>query len=55
MGVYIYPPTSPNYKDADYAEVINEMRYWQSRGYTSVGGDFNSRIGNINTISKSLK
>lgn len=56
MGVYIYPPTSPNYKDTDYAEVINEINYWLCKGFHPyVGGDFNSRIGNINMISlKSL-
>ena len=28
MAVYIYPPSSPNYKVSDYAEVINEINHW---------------------------
>ena len=57
MGVYIYPPSSPNFKDTDYAEVINEISYWLSKGlHPYIGGDFNSRIGDINVISShSLK
>ena len=33
MGVYVYPPSSPNFKDTDYAEVINEIKYWLSKGF----------------------
>ena len=57
MGVYVYPPSSPNHKDTDFAIVINEIDYWMSKGYTPyVGGDFNSRIGDIGAIaSRSLK
>ena len=57
MGVYIYPPSSSNYKDTDYSVVINEINYWMCKGYNPyIGGDFNSRIGDINLVSaKSLK
>ena len=57
MGVYVYPTNSRNYNETDYSVVINEMNYWLSKGlHPYVGGDFNSRIGNINDISlKSLK
>ena len=57
MGVYVYPPTSLNHKDTDFAVVINEIDYWLSKGYTPyIGGDFNSRIGDIKeTSSRSLK
>ena len=57
MGVYVYPPSSSNHKDTDFAIVMDEIDYWISKGYTPyIGGDFNSRIGDINTISqKGLK
>ena len=57
MGVYVYPPTSPNHKDTDFAIVIEEIDYWMSKGYTPfIGGDFNSRIQDINMLSaKTLK
>ena len=57
MGVYVYPPSSANHKDTDFAIVMKEIDYWMSKGYTPyIGGDFNSRIGDIGTIAtKSLK
>ena len=57
MGVYVYPPSSPNHKDTDFAIVIDEIDYWMSKGYVPyIGGDFNSRIGDVNQIAgKSLK
>ena len=57
MGVYVYPPSSSNHKDTDFAIVIDEIDYWMSKGYTPyIGGDFNSRIGDIGVIAeKSLK
>ena len=57
MGVYVYPPSSPNHNDTDFAIVVNEIDHWMSKGYTPyIGGDFNSRIGNIGEISaRSLK
>ena len=52
MGVYIYPPASSNYSDADYAVVINEINYWTGKGFHPyIGGDFNSRVGDLNIIS----
>ena len=57
MGVYIYPYDSNNFCDTDYAELIRDIMYWMDKGYQPyIGGDFNSRIGDINQISaKSLK
>ena len=57
MGVYVYPHTSLHYNDTDFATVTSEINYWVSKGYHPfIGGDFNSRIGDINVISdKSLK
>ena len=57
MGVCIYPYDSNNFSDTDYAELIRDIKYWTDKGYQPyIGGDFNSRIGDINQISaKSLK
>ena len=57
MGVYVYPQSSANYCDTDFAVVINEINYWISRGFHPyIGGDFNTRAGDLNKISsKSLK
>ena len=53
MGVYIYPTDSFNYNDTDFGGLISDMNYWLMKGYHPiVGGDFNSRVGNINEISK---
>ena len=32
MVVYVYPPSSPNYKDTDFSMVISEIDYWMSKG-----------------------
>ena len=57
MGVYVYPIDSHNYEDTDCGSVVTEINDWLEKGYVSyIGGDFNSRLGNINEISeKSLK
>ena len=57
MGVYIYPLGSRDYSQADYGCVIDEINYWIQKGCQPyIGGDFNSRLGDINEIStKSLK
>ena len=57
MGVYVYPSSSPNYQYTDFAVVANEIDYWMSKGYEPyIGGDFNSRVGDMNIIaSNSLK
>ena len=56
MGVYVYPIDSINYDAKDFGIVTEEICVWTSQGYTPyIGGDFNSRLGNINDISmKSL-
>ena len=56
MGVYMYPPSSSNHKDTDFAIVVEEIEYWMSKGFIPyIGGDFNSRIGNCGSFSsKSL-
>ena len=57
MGVYIYPVDSYNYDACDFGIVVEEVNFWLNKGYVPyIGGDFNSRIGNISDIStKSLK
>ena len=53
MGVYVYPSSSNNYRETDFAIVINEANYWMTKGFHPyIGGDFNSRIGDLNVISK---
>ena len=57
MGLYIYPSDSRNFKDTDFASVVNDINYWLLKGYYPfIGGDFNSRPGDLNNVSeKSLK
>ena len=57
MGVYVYPFDSYNHDISDYGIVVEEVKYWLDKGYIPfIGGDFNSRIGNINEVSvNSLK
>ena len=57
MGVYMYPADSINYDECDYGNIIDEINYWLNKGFLPyIGGDFNSRIGDISKISnKSLK
>ena len=57
MGIYIYPIDSRNYEDTDYGSVVDEINYWLTKGYHPyIGGNCNSRIGDINKLSeKSLK
>ena len=53
IGVYIYPGDSVNYEDADFGTLIEEINYWLSKGYVPyIGGDLNSRIGDISKISE---
>ena len=53
MGVYIYPIDSCNYEDTDYGSVVDDIKYWLTKGYHPyIGGDYNSRIGDINKLSE---
>ena len=57
MLVYMYPLDSINYNLGDFGILIEEMTFWDRLGYLPfIGGDFNSRIGDINILSqKKLK
>ena len=57
MGVYIYPYDSSNFSGCDLGTLSNAIGYWLSNSVTPfVGGDFNSRPGDLNVLSmKSLK
>ena len=56
MGVYMYPTDSDNYDLGDFGIITDEVKYWLCKGFTPyMGGDFNSRLGNLDEISaKSL-
>ena len=53
MGNYIYPINSYNYVEGDFAILSNDIHYWLEKGAIPyIGGDFNSRIGDINAFSQ---
>ena len=52
MGVYIYPYDSLNYDIMDFAILSAEIEFWQNSGCIPfVGGDMNSRLGDLNCIA----
>ena len=52
MGLYVYPTDSDNFDVGDFGIIADEISYWTSRGFIPfIGGDFNSRLGNINELS----
>ena len=55
--VYMYPLDSMNYELNDFGIYSEEISYWLDYGFTPyIGGDFNSRLGNLNILSqRSLK
>ena len=57
MVVYVYPLDSINFNLEDFGILSEEVEYWNMKGFVIYfGGDFNSRMGNMNIIStKSLK
>ena len=57
VAVYIYPVDSINYLNTDFGILSEELAFWIKNGNTPyVGGDFNSRLGDIAEISsKTLK
>ena len=57
VAVYIYPIDSKNFANTDFGILSEELAFWTNKGSTPyVGGDFNSRLGNIAELSgKTLK
>ena len=57
MGTYMYPYDSHNYHDGDFALLSSDIEYWLCKGMIPfIGGDLNSRIGDLNAVStKTLK
>ena len=53
MSVYINPVASNYYSDGDFGLISEELSFWSNKGSTTfIGGDFNSRIGDINELSE---
>ena len=49
MRVYIYPEDSSNFEISDFGVFASEIKYWLDKGVTPfIGGDFNSRMGDLN-------
>ena len=57
MAVYMYPEDSNNHDTADFGILSEEIDHWLEQGIIPfIGGDFNSRLGDLNQISaQSLK
>ena len=57
MLVYMYPYDSNNFEINDFGILSEEISHWINQDFIPyIGGDFNSRLGDINAISqKSLK
>ncbi len=57
MLVYMYPYDSYNFELNDFGILSEEISYWINNGFVLyMGGDYNSRLGDINIISqKTLK
>ena len=54
MGTYMYPIDSYNFAESDFAQLFKDINYWMEKGITAfIGGDFNSRVGNMNLFSHS--
>ena len=52
MGVYVYPYDLSNFSLCDFGTLPNDIEYWLSDGITpSIGGDFDSRPGDLNVLS----
>ena len=55
MLVYIYPYDSYNFEIGDFGILSEELSYWVNKGFIPyIGGDFNSRLGDINTLSQKI-
>ena len=53
MSVYINPVNSDFYSLDDFGLVSEELTFWNDKGYTPfIGGDFNSRLGDLNELSE---
>ena len=52
MSVYINPVNSAFYSNGDFGLISEELSYWKNKGSTTfIGGDFNSRLGDLNELS----
>ena len=53
MLVYMYPIDSVNYELNDFGILSEEISFWLSQGVIPyIGGDFNARLGDLNSISQ---
>ena len=57
MAVYMYPEDSRNHNTEDFGILSEEIEHWLEQGIIPfIGGDFNSRMGDLNQVSEqSLK
>ena len=53
MLVYMYPLDSPNFDLNDFGILSEEISFWINKGFVPfMGGDYNSRLGDINLLSQ---
>ena len=53
MLVYLYPRDSPNFELNDFGILSEEISFWINKGFVPyLGGDYNSRLGDINILSQ---
>ena len=55
IGVYMYPIDSMNFELDDFGLLSEDILFWLNKDFVPfVGGDFNSRLGDINSLAKNL-
>ena len=57
IGIYMYPYDSLNFTVDDFALLFQDIDFWISNGFVPfLGGDFNARVGDLNSFSdRSIK